>query len=423
MKTFTDINKVKVTELRSYPKYHKKDTSYLEMNTKYYLSLNIFMYITFIVFLLLQRQENNCQPFLHNSDENTPIQHLSTSRKSRSQSNLLHKSFDERVNDIFPKEVPLPTYSCHGQPYKKRDIHISESPDIKFGGNATKQLEYAYKEMNANIPYLVRSGRSLTTFLHLLNTIDLSLRCGYFYVPYTTYQDIDRKEWVSELQEIKKKYKIRDIFPEVFFYHHGLRFADPRIQNYVRNRNIIDMGAYIGDSALVFFPYTDEKVYSYEYSLKNVKEMEKTFRENNIPSDKYLIINAGISNESAVVMIEDDSGISSGNKIKINGGKVQINMTTIDDEAKKYKMKVGMIKGDIEGFELKALEGAKETLKRDRPIISVSLYHHWDEFFGIPKLVRELENYEFEFSVGTWSNNFGLNELILFGYPKEILDN
>ncbi|OHS95301.1 methyltransferase, FkbM family protein [Tritrichomonas foetus] len=326
-------------------------------------------------------------------------------------------------SDFFPKTVKMPDYSCEGQNFPKRKLLLYQNPSIQFNGNVTKQLEFLYQEMSANIPYLVKTGRSLSTFLNLLNTIDLNIRCQLFHVPLSTYQNIDIKDWNSHFTKFRQTVNIKDYFPEVFFYHHGLRFANKKIQDYIRNKNIIDMGAFIGDSALVFLQYTNSTIYSYEYSTKNMIEMELTLKNNNVSDGKVVIVNAGISNEAGIVNVQEDKSVNSGNILRINGGKKQIQMTTVDDEMKKHNLRVGMIKGDIEGFELKALQGSKETLKRDRPIISISLYHNWDEFFGIPKIVRELDNYEFEFQMGTFINGHTLYELILFGYPREILHN
>jgi hypothetical protein len=54
------------------------------------------------------------------------------------------------------------------------------------------------------------------------------------------------------------------IAEEPFYYGHGLRFASERIRKYVRTGDIVDLGAYHGESAMGLSRYTREGVYSYE---------------------------------------------------------------------------------------------------------------------------------------------------------------
>jgi len=51
---------------------------------------------------------------------------------------------------------------------------------------------------------------------------------------------------------------------------------------------------------------------------------------------------------------------------------------------------VDFIKMDTEGYEGKILEGAKETIRRFSPVLSMSAYHHEDDKKTIPELIRSL---------------------------------
>lgn len=52
--------------------------------------------------------------------------------------------------------------------------------------------------------------------------------------------------------------------------------------------------------------------------------------------------------------------------------------------------KCGAIKMDIEGAEGKALRGAVQTIRRDRPKLTVAAYHHLTDPFTLPLLVRAI---------------------------------
>jgi len=67
----------------------------------------------------------------------------------------------------------------------------------------------------------------------------------------------------------------------------------------------------------------------------------------------------------------------------------KVPLTTIDLLVAELMLeRVDFIKMDIEGAELKALEGARQTIARFRPKLSISAYHAPDHPRRIPELVR-----------------------------------
>ena len=51
---------------------------------------------------------------------------------------------------------------------------------------------------------------------------------------------------------------------------------------------------------------------------------------------------------------------------------------------------VSFIKMDIEGAEKKALDGAKETIKKYKPKLYVCAYHRNEDFFALPEKILSL---------------------------------
>ena len=81
----------------------------------------------------------------------------------------------------------------------------------------------------------------------------------------------------------------------------------------------------------------------------------------------------------------------SGNKEKCfitESGDTTIRVTSIDD--KLQEKPVSIIKMDIEGSEMKALEGAKNTIKKFKPRLAICVYHRPEDIVDIPQELLDL---------------------------------
>ena len=68
----------------------------------------------------------------------------------------------------------------------------------------------------------------------------------------------------------------------------------------------------------------------------------------------------------------------------------EVEVITLDEFVEENNFEVGLIKLDVEGYELEVLTGAKETVKKFKPVMAISIYHRGQDFFEIPKLVKNL---------------------------------
>ena len=78
-----------------------------------------------------------------------------------------------------------------------------------------------------------------------------------------------------------------------------------------------------------------------------------------------------------------------------NNNSIDIVHTNTLDSVIKDEKVMG-IKIDIEGAEASMLIGARETIKRDRPIILLAIYHRWNDMFKLQDYLMSLDlNYKF----------------------------
>ena len=98
------------------------------------------------------------------------------------------------------------------------------------------------------------------------------------------------------------------------------------------------------------------------------------------------------SNEDSAVNYLKDSEITKGSYEYNLTTSDRVPMTTIDKFVLDNNLKkVDFIKMDTEGYEKQVILGAKETIKRFKPVLALSAYHLGGDKKDIPDLVRSIE--------------------------------
>jgi hypothetical protein len=97
-------------------------------------------------------------------------------------------------------------------------------------------------------------------------------------------------------------------------------------------------------------------------------------------------------------------------------GNLKVKGVKIDSFISENKIKsVQLIKLDIEGAEYEALCGAKNTIKKHKPYLAISIYHKKEHFYQIPIYLKKL-NPEYEFKIAFYTTTF--IDTILYAIPK-----
>jgi FkbM family methyltransferase len=94
-----------------------------------------------------------------------------------------------------------------------------------------------------------------------------------------------------------------------------------------------------------------------------------------------------LGSERSTVHLEATGTAASATSVAPSVGTISVSAETLDalvgEEAPTF------VKLDIEGFEVDALQGGRQTIRRHAPILAVCVYHRQDHLWRIPLLLRE----------------------------------
>ena len=196
-----------------------------------------------------------------------------------------------------------------------------------------------------------------------------------------------------------------------FACNYGLELIEH--PEYSDGKDIIDAGAYIGDSALVFGRYFSKcrRIYAFEPESDSYSLLEKTIAMNKVENIIPVRLALGDANSNGELTIHGmGSNLLDRHRASDeNAQNVQaVRVVRLDDYVKQNHIEAGVIKTDLEGFEMPFLRGALETIKKYRPILVLSIYHSADDFFGIKPFIESLNlGYRFRFFKADDGMNLG----------------
>ena len=155
---------------------------------------------------------------------------------------------------------------------------------------------------------------------------------------------------------------------------------------------VIDAGAYCGDTALYFSMKVGEKgkVYAFEPDNRNYTYLEKNIKLNNLKNIEPIKAGIGFKNTLAhEIGIGIKGSVTLRNGGDSNGELNNIKVYSIDNFILENQInRVDFIKMDIEGWEIDALKGAKNCLKKYKPKLAISVYHKPEDLLNIATYLK-----------------------------------
>lgn len=169
------------------------------------------------------------------------------------------------------------------------------------------------------------------------------------------------------------------------------------------DETIVDLGAYDGDTLREFLAATGghyRQLYALEPDPKNFKKLLR----NTAHLERIECHNLGAWSHQDTLPFDAAGARSS----RLGAGKGCMEVDAVDSC---IPGPVTLLKMDVEGSESRALEGAKQTIQRDRPKLYVCAYHRHEDLFALPLQIHSyVPEYRFSFRqhpyLPAWESNF-----------------
>ena len=163
--------------------------------------------------------------------------------------------------------------------------------------------------------------------------------------------------------------------------------ADEAYSSFLRlsdNETFVDLGAYNGDTVLDFIYRTNNK-YSKIYALEPDKKSFAKLIKNTEDKPKIKCINACVSDFVGTANFSMRGGRNS----SIGEGS-PADCTTVDSILNGNS--ATLIKYDVEGEEIAAITGSRETICGYKPKLQIAAYHRTEDIFSIPEKILSIRN-------------------------------
>lgn len=203
--------------------------------------------------------------------------------------------------------------------------------------------------------------------------------------------------------------KIENIYKDYPVLSNNKYFDAPCFPKLTENEKLLDAGAHFGTTIQHFINATNKKfgtIWAYEPDEQNLTILKNSI--NKEFEEKIHLYNIALSDKNDSSYFTDKLGFAS----KIDEeGDIKVSTKKIDS----LNINPTIIKLHLEGHELKALEGAKETITKNRPIILVLADHNEDGLYKIANFLINLENYKLFF----YLHDYCGNSAVYYAIPKE----
>jgi FkbM family methyltransferase len=222
---------------------------------------------------------------------------------------------------------------------------------------------------------------------------------------YDLLEDAESKEVFTKVLNFKISFDLD--FMQGFTNNHEEQYFDKEIIPEIKDICFLDGGAYVGDTIpQIIKNFSDyKKIYAIEPNNLHINIAKRDFGD----AKNIEFINCGLGSCEKLTPSKMEE-----NQNNCDHNYQATNINTIDNIVKE---KVDFIKLDIEGAEQDAIDGAKETIKKYKPILVICIYHKAEDWYEIPRKILAIEN---DYKVYLRHYMEGIFESVLYFIPKNI---
>jgi FkbM family methyltransferase len=169
----------------------------------------------------------------------------------------------------------------------------------------------------------------------------------------------------------------------------GEFFDEPHLGLSVKNCDVVDIGAYIGDTAIYFALKGARHVYALEPYPYSYRLAKRNVSINNL-GKKISMINSACGSKNGKILLKSDYKNLAGSDLKSSESGKEVSIMSLDTICKKYGLSQAALKIDCEGCEYDIiLKSTNETLRR---FDSILIEYH----YGYTKLEKRLKSAGFK---------------------------
>ncbi|MDE1870223.1 MAG: FkbM family methyltransferase, partial [Candidatus Micrarchaeota archaeon] len=181
----------------------------------------------------------------------------------------------------------------------------------------------------------------------------------------------------------------------------------------VSGKKVVDIGAYVGDTAIFFILEGARHVYAIEPYPHFYNIGKKNAVANGMGS-RITMINAAVGKRSSSAKVDAAERNFAGKKLKARKNQKRIRIMNLSEIVGRYKIRDGALKVDCEGHEYEILLGAdRETLRK---FSHMEIEYH----YGYSNIAKKLEGAGFSVrnQGATKRLNFGTRSVMVHGFMQ-----